>query len=91
MSLRVKNIGKIGNIVDSDYAHSPSGAFTRTQNINRDPLGKAESIITRLGLTPFNVDDDGDLAGAVLGGIGVPLRNRFTGTREFFIGRGEAL
>jgi len=86
MPLRVKNIGKIGVVIDSDYAHSPSGAFSRTQNLTRDPIGSAESIVSRPGLTPFNVNDS---AGAVLGGIGVPLRNRRTGTPEFFIGRGE--
>jgi len=86
--LNVNNLGKVGVILDSDYAHTPSGSFERTQNMNRDPLGLSESLVSRLGLLPFNVTDT---AGAVLGGIGVPLRNRFTGTREFFIGRGEAV
>ncbi len=84
-TLRVYNLGRVGVDVDSDDIHGQEGAFRRAQNLHRDPLGSADAVVNRPGLTAFTTVDT---AGVVLGGIGVPLQDQLTGSLIFFILRG---
>lgn len=77
--LRIYELGKYGVVLDSDDLHTPAGTWRSAKNLHVDPLGSSDAVVNRSGLTPFNTSA---LAGAVLGGIGVPLEDRTTGAGE---------
>ena len=90
--LRLNSLGRLGVILDSDDLHTPPGAFRSAQNFFVDPLGSSESVVNRPGLIAFTTST---AAGAIKGGIGVPLPDLHTSstgseTRYFFISRGTA-
>lgn len=84
--LRVYDLGKGGVNTQSSPVDLENSELTKAQNAIYEPLGGG--LRNRPGLHAFNTDV---AAGEVLGGIGVPLANFFTGTRLFFIGRGPIL
>jgi hypothetical protein len=81
----VYKLGQAGVNIDSTPLHSEDDEILRAQNAIRDPLGNDGGLRNRPGLIAFNTDTAN---GPVLGGVGVPIRNLFSGSRFFFIGRG---
>lgn len=85
--LVVYNLGQGGVNVDKSSLHNDDTELRQAQNAIRDPLGVEGGLKNRPGLTKFNLVA---AAGAVLGGIGVPLLNLHAGSHFFFIGRGPS-
>lgn len=83
--LTVTNLGAAGVNVDLDPLALADNQFAKTQNLISDPLGVEQGIKNRPGLIKFN---SSTAAGAVLGGVSLPLTNFLSGTKFFFIGRG---
>lgn len=90
------NLGKMGVNVDKTEVHLEDGELRKAQNTIRNPLGHEGGIEKRPGLTPFNASA---AAGAVKGGIGVPLTllaNSVGGTslagvtKNIYVGRATA-
>ena len=84
--LSLYNLGSRGVNVDSGPIHKEDGDFTKAQNAVSSPTGADGGLINRPGLDRTNTTA---AAGAILGGIGVPLANGKTGTRLLYIGRGR--
>lgn len=84
-TLTLYSLGKSGVNVDRSDFHMDDSELREASNIIQDPLGKQGGLRNRPGLTKFNTVA---AAGAILGGIGVPLINLVTGTRFLYIGRG---
>lgn len=83
--LDVKDLGLQGVNVDKDPFELQDGELRQGQNAIHDPLGVNAGLRKRPGLIEFNTTD---AAGAVLGGIGVPLQNLSgTGVRFIYLGR----
>lgn len=82
--LTIFGLGSQGVNTDEDPLHLEDNELTKAQNAHPNPAGAASGISSRAGLTKFSVVG----AGAILGGIGVPLANLFTGASFLFIGRG---
>lgn len=78
-------IGAGGVNVDESNLHMDDTELRKAQNAIKDPLVSDGAINNRPGLINFN---SAVAAGAVLGGIGVPLLNMVTGSHFFYIGRG---
>lgn len=76
-------LGSKGVNVDQDSLHMENNALRKAQNAHPNPLGAASGISNRPGLIKFSAVG----AGAILGGIGVPLTNKATGTSFFLLGR----
>ena len=83
--LLVDNLGAKGVNVDLDPLHVADNEFRACQNLIADPLGAELALRSRPGFTPFTAVP---AAGAILGGIGVPLANKMTSTRFWYLGRG---
>ena len=83
--LTVTNLGAMGVNVDLDPLALADNQFRKTQNLISDPLGVEQGIKNRPGLIHFN---GSTAAGAITGGVSLPLTNFLTGTKFFFIGRG---
>jgi hypothetical protein len=83
--LVVNNLGAAGVNVDLSPIHVPDNQFRKAQNVISNPLGAEVGISNRPGLVKFSEAANG----AVLGGIGVPLLNLFTGAHFWYIGRGD--
>lgn len=83
--LSVYNLGQGGVVIDKSALHGDDTELRNAQNAIRDPLGVEGGLKNRPGLVKFNTNV---AAGAVLGGIGVPLTNLFTGVHYLYIGRG---
>jgi hypothetical protein len=84
--LLVFNLGAEGVNVDLNPFQLLDNQFRKTQNMISDPLGVQNGLSNRPGLIKFNLVAG---VGPILGGIGVPLTNLKTGTKLFYIGRGE--
>lgn len=85
--LKLDNIGAKGVNVDADPASLEDTELRLAQNAIRDPLGVDSGLRKRPGLKVFNLNTVSP--DAILGGIGVPLRNASTGGIQFiYIGRG---
>lgn len=83
--LALYDFGQLGVNVDKSDLHLDDAELRKAQNIIRDPLGIEGGLKNRPGLIKFNASA---AAGAVLGGVGVPLLDLKRGTHFFFIGRG---
>lgn len=83
--LIVFNLGAKGVNTDKNPLAMDNAELRKAQNVIMDPLGVEGGIVNRPGLVKFN---SVAAAGAILGGIGVPLQNLTTGTRFLYIGRG---
>jgi hypothetical protein len=84
--LKIYDIGALGVNVDSDPITLDDQEIRLAQNAIRDPLGADSGLRKRPGLGVFNTSL---VAGAILGGIGVPLKNlSSSGTVYLYIGRG---
>ena len=83
--LDIWGLGTRGVNVDLSPLHLDNEHLRKAQNAISDPLGTEIALTNRPGLIEFN---DSAAAGAILGGIGVPLLNTHTGSRFFLIGRG---
>lgn len=83
--LVVFNLGQEGVNVDLSPAHQQDGMLRKSQNASPNTLGAEVGLSNRPGLIEINSNI---AAGSVLGGVGVPLLNLFTGARFWFIGRG---
>lgn len=83
----VYSVGQGGVNVDSSSLHMQDDQLRRSQNGIRDPLGVEGGLKNRPGLTRFNTTAG---AGAILGGIGVPLLDSLGGVHFFYIGRGAS-
>lgn len=83
--LSIYNFGQGGVVVDKSSLHGDDSELRQAQNAIRDPLGAEGGLKSRPGLEKFN---SSAAAGAVLGGVGVPLTNLFTGAQFWYIGRG---
>jgi len=82
--LKVYGLGSLGVNVDSDPLALDDRELRRATNAIDDPLGGG--LTNRPGLAAVNAVA---AAGAVMGGVGVPLANQSSsGTRIFLIGRG---
>jgi hypothetical protein len=79
------NFGSKGVNVDASDLHMDDAEVRQAQNAIHDPLGAEGGLRNRPGLSAFN---DTAAAGAVLGGVGVPLLNQTSGVNFLFIGRG---
>ncbi len=84
-NLDVSNLGEFGVNTDLNPIKKPDNSFLKAQNLISDPLGVEKGLKNRPGLEKFNASE---ADGPVLGGIGVPLQNLYTGSRFFYIGRG---
>lgn len=82
--LVIFDLGSEGVNVDEDPLHLSDNELRKAQNAHPNPAGAASGISARLGLVKFSAIG----AGAILGGIGVPLANLFTGASFLLIGRG---
>ena len=82
--LSLYNLGSRGVNVDSGPLHKEDGDFTKAQNAVSATTVEG-GLINRPGLDRTNTTA---AAGAILGGIGVPLPNGKSGTRLLYIGRG---
>lgn len=80
-TIRLYNFGAKGVNVDASDLHMEDGELRQAQNIIHNQLGVMGGITNRPGLTRFSAI----CAGAVIGGIGVPLANN-DGERHLFIG-----
>lgn len=82
--LKIYGLGSLGVNVDSDPLALDDRELRRASNAIDNPLGGG--LTNRPGFAALN---NVAAAGAVMGGVGVPLANQSgTGTRLFFIGRG---
>jgi len=85
---KVNELGLHGVNVDKDPLELSDNEFRQAQNAIHDPLGVNAGIRKRPGLAAFNTST---AAGAVKGGIGVPLPDlSATGVHYIYIGRGGA-
>lgn len=84
--LKIANIGAGGVNVDTDPISLDDKELRLAQNAIRDPLGADSGLRKRPGLGVWNTTI---AAGAILGGIGVPLQDLTSnGLHIVFIGRG---
>lgn len=83
--ITVRGWGLKGVNVDSNPLELDDQDLTRAANFISDPAAGHASIRKRAGLVVFTTTTTG---GTVLGGVDLPLRDRFSGTRLVFIGRG---
>jgi hypothetical protein len=83
--IRVASIGLEGVCVNKNPLELSDGEVTQAQNATTECENGHRTLKKRPGLIPFNTST---LTGSVLGGIGVPLANKRSGTRLFYIGRG---
>lgn len=86
LELIVFQLGSKGVNVDLNPTQLEDAHLRKAQNIISDPLGGELGLRNRPGLAKFNTNV---ASGPILGGISVPLQNRFTGNRFFYIGRGS--
>lgn len=83
--LIVKDLGLGGVNVDKDPLEMAPNELLKAQNAVKEPTSGNAAIRKRAGLIAFNTST---AAGAVIGGIGVPLQNlSSSGTRFMYIGR----
>lgn len=83
-TLKVYDMGLNGVNVDKNPVELGDSELQQAQNaIATEGTGKG--IRKRPGLVEFNTENT---AGSVLGGITVPLINRFTGFTTLYLGRG---
>lgn len=83
--LTVKDLGLHGVNTDKDPLELNDGECRQLQNAIHEPLGNNAGLSKRPGLIAFNLTT---LAGAVLGGIAVPLLNQSeSGATLIYIGR----
>lgn len=79
----ISGIGRLGVNTDADPFSIDDQECVKMQNAINNPLG----VLTNR--PPFTSFNGLAAAGAVVGGVGVPLANLSrSGTRFFFIGRG---
>ena len=79
------DLGLKGVNVDESPLQQEDGVLRKAQNAISNPLGAEIGLSSRPGFGKFS----DQLAGEVLGGIGVPLADLFSaGGRFWFIGRG---
>lgn len=83
--LTLYEFGQKGVNVDTNNFIMDEAELRQSQNAIEDPLGASGGLRNRPGLIEFN---SAVAAGAVLGGVGVPLINMLTGSRFLYIGRG---
>lgn len=83
-TLKIYALGSKGVNTDLSELHKDELNLSQSQNAISDPLGYELALTKRPGLAKFNASA---AAGAVLGGVGVPLLNFVTGTHYFLIAR----
>lgn len=83
--IRVADLGANGVNTDKNPLELQDGEFTQAQNASTENENGVSTLKKRPGLIKFSEE----ASGVVLGGIGIPLSDRLTGTRLFYIGRGE--
>lgn len=85
--LKVVDIGALGVNVDADDLSLMDQELRLSQNAIRDPLGFDSGLSKRPGLGAWTTSV---AAGAILGGIGVPLVDESPtgGGLQLYIGRG---
>jgi hypothetical protein len=75
-----------GVVIDTMPVGSPATTFTQTQNGIPDPLGERGAVRKRPGLIEYTTNV---AAGAILGGIPVPLANTtLAGNPTIYLGKG---
>lgn len=85
MAIDVTQLGLRGVNVDKNPIELDDNDLVQSQNGVSDPAAGASSLRKRPGLIAFTTSSTGD---NVLGGLGVPLQHRLTGTHIIYIGRG---
>ena len=83
--LNVYNLGKLGVNVDKNPIQLQDGELTEAQNWTTDSSGSEGGLRKRPGLVAINASALGS-GTSILGAIDVPLANRQTTTRTFYIG-----
>lgn len=81
----VRHLGQRGVNVDANPLDLDDSDLTRAANCISDSNSGEASLRKRPGLVAFTTTTT---AGSVLGGVDLPLRDLFSGTRFFYIGRG---
>jgi len=84
----VYNLGLRGVVVDKSAVHTTDGELLLAQNWQIDSVGGRGAIRRRDGMVALNALP---LAGPVLGGIGVPLPDRSTLRRVFYLALNDGL
>lgn len=85
--IAIYNLGQLGVDVVRDATHLDDGAFTTAQNAQVDSVQGIGGIRKRDGMTRLNASA---LAGSVRGLIGLPLPDRTTLTRTFWLPLNDA-
>jgi hypothetical protein len=84
--LTLYGLGTKGVNVDAQDVAMDDQELRQAQNAINNSIGSNTGISSRPGMEAVNTDT---AAGAVLGGIGVPLADHRTGQRFWFIGRDQ--
>lgn len=87
-TLGLYNLAAFGVDVDSDNLHVQPGSFRTTQNLRRSFVSAQDgSVVSRFGLRSLNSVALG--AGAILGGVAVPVFELGDGTETLLVGFGD--